>query len=86
MPPHRIKAFRLVIYKVDLVAVAGSGGDILVDIDTELAQVNLGLVNLSHELLVRVGNVVEGQDAPTKTEEGDSAEGNESPEGELDKA
>lgn len=58
----------------------------LVDIDTELAQVNLGLVNLSHELLVRVGNVVEGQDAPAETEEGDSAERNEGPEGELDTA
>lgn len=58
----------------------------LVDIDAELAQVNLGLVNLSHELLVRVGNVVEGQDAPAETEEGDSAEGNEGPEGELDTA
>lgn len=55
----------------------------LVDIDAELAEVNLGLANLLHQLLVRFGDIVEGDDAETKTEEKEGAKGDESPKGEL---
>lgn len=55
----------------------------LVDSDTHLSQFGLGLVNLSHELLVRLWHVVEGEDAPAEAEEEECAEGDEGPEGEL---
>ena len=55
----------------------------LVDVDTQLAQILLGQVNLLHQLLVRLGNVVEGQNAPAQTEEERGAEGDESPEWKL---
>lgn len=55
----------------------------LVDIDTQLPQVNLGLANLSHEFLVRVGHIVESEDTETEAEEEVCAKGDEDPEGEL---
>lgn len=55
----------------------------LVDIDTELAEVNLGLANLLHQLLVRLGDIVKGDDAEAETEEEKGAKGDESPKGEL---
>lgn len=55
----------------------------LVDINTELAQVRLGQVNLLHQLLVRLGDVVEGQDAPAQAEEEQGTEADEGPEWQL---
>lgn len=55
----------------------------LVDSDAHLSQFGLGLVNLGHELLVRLRHVVEGEDAPAEAEEEECAEGDEGPEGEL---
>ena len=55
----------------------------LVDVDALLPQVLLREVDLDHELLVRLGHVVEGQDAPAEGEEEVGAEGDEDPEGEL---
>jgi hypothetical protein len=55
----------------------------LVDIHAQLPQVGLGLVDLSHKLLVRFGNIVKGEDTPAETEEEESAEGDEGPEGKL---
>lgn len=55
----------------------------LVDIDTELAKVDLGLVNLLHQLLVCIGNIVESKDAETEAEEEEGAKGDEGPEGKL---
>lgn len=55
----------------------------LVDIDTQLSQVGLSLVNLRHQLLVRLGDIVEGHDVVAESGEEVCAEGNESPEGEL---
>lgn len=55
----------------------------LVDINTQLPQIRLGQINLLHKFLVRGGDVVEGEDAPTQTEEQECAEGHEGPEGEL---
>lgn len=55
----------------------------LVNGDAKVAQVSLGLLDLSHELLVRLRHVVEGNDAPAETEEEEGAKGNEGPEGEL---
>jgi len=57
----------------------------LVDSDAELSELNLGLLNLRRELLVCVGDVVEGEDAEAETEEEVCAEGDQSPEGELQK-
>lgn len=54
----------------------------LVDSDAHLSQFSLGLVNLGHELLVRLRHVVEGEDAPAEAEEEECAEGDEGPEGE----
>lgn len=54
----------------------------LVDSDAELSELNLGLLNLRRELLVCVGDVVEGKDAEAETEEEVCAEGDEGPEGE----
>lgn len=55
----------------------------LVDSNAELSELNLGLLNLRRELLVCVGDVVEGKDAEAETEEEVCAERNEGPEGEL---
>jgi hypothetical protein len=57
----------------------------LVDVNTQLPQLNLGLGDLSHELLVRIGDVVEGEDAEAEAEEEECAERDEGPEGELRK-
>lgn len=55
----------------------------LINVNTELPQVNLCQLNLLHQLLVRRGNIVEREDAPAETEEQQSAERNEGPEGKL---
>lgn len=55
----------------------------LVDVDAHLAQVLLGKVNLRHELLVRLGDVVEGEYSQAEAEEKDGAESDEGPEWEL---
>lgn len=55
----------------------------LVDIDTEVSEVSLGEIDFGHELLVSIGDVVEGHDAEAETEEQQRAEGDEGPEGEL---
>lgn len=55
----------------------------LVHVNAQLPQIDLGQLNLLHELLVRRGDIVEGEDAPAETEEEERAEGNEGPEGEL---
>lgn len=55
----------------------------LVDVDATRAQVFLRQLDLGHDLLVRLGHVVEGQHAPAETEEQVGAEGDEQPEGEL---
>jgi hypothetical protein len=55
----------------------------LVNSNAELSELNLGLLNLRRELLVCVGDVVEGEDAEAETEEEICAEGDEGPEGEL---
>jgi hypothetical protein len=60
-----------------------SCGAALVDVDAKRAQVFLRQINLGHDLLVRLGNVVEGQNAPAETEEQVSAERDEKPEREL---
>lgn len=54
----------------------------LIDVNAKLPQVDLCHLNLLHQLLVRRGNIVERKDAPAETEEEQSAERNESPEGE----
>lgn len=54
-----------------------------IDVDAELSQIRLGHVDLAHEFLVRLGDIVEGQDAPAEPEQEKGAEGDESPEGEL---
>lgn len=46
-------------------------------------QVRLRKLNLFHQLLVRLGRVVEGEHAPAEAEEDPGAEGDEGPEGEL---
>lgn len=56
---------------------------LLIDIDTELSEINLGQVNFLHKFLVRRGNIIECEDTPTETEKKESAEGDESPEGKL---
>jgi hypothetical protein len=43
------------------------------------------LLYLSHQLLVRIWNVVEGKDSPAELEEEICAEGNKGPERELDR-
>lgn len=55
----------------------------LVDINAHLSQVQLGKLNLTHELLMSLGDVVEGEDTEAEAEEEDGAEGNEGPPGEL---
>lgn len=54
---------------------------VLVDVDAELAEVNLGLVNLLHQLLVRFGHIVKGEDAEAETKEEERPKGDESPKG-----
>jgi hypothetical protein len=55
----------------------------LVNSDTKLSELNLGLLDLRSELLMRVRDVVEGEDAEAETEEEVCAERDEGPEGEL---
>lgn len=55
----------------------------LVYIDAQTPQVLLSELDLGHELLVRLGHVVEGHDVPAEPEEEVGAEGDEGPEGEL---
>lgn len=49
--------------------------------DAQLPQLPLGDLYLAHELVVRLGDVVEGQDAPAEADEQVGAEGDEGPEG-----
>lgn len=56
---------------------------LLVHADTESAEVLLRQVDLGHQLLVSLWDVVESQDAEAEAEEEESAEGDEGPEGEL---
>ncbi|KAL2279268.1 hypothetical protein FJTKL_13629 [Diaporthe vaccinii] len=49
--------------------------------DAQLPQLPLGDLDLAHELVVRLGDVVEGQDAPAEADEQVGAEGDEGPEG-----
>lgn len=53
----------------------------LVDSDAQLPQLRLGRLDLAHELFVRLGDVVEGQDAPAQPGQEVRAEGDEGPEG-----
>lgn len=53
----------------------------LVHSDAQLPQLHLGHLDLAHQLLVRLGGVVEGQDAPAEADEQVGAEGDEGPEG-----
>lgn len=55
----------------------------LVNVNAQPPQIRLGHINLLHQLLVRGGDVVEGEDAPAEAEEEHSAKGDEGPEGEL---
>lgn len=55
----------------------------LVHIHTQLPQIRLGQIDFCHKFLVCGGDVVEGEDAQTETEEEQRAEGDESPEGKL---
>lgn len=55
----------------------------LVDVDAPRPEVLLREVDLLHQLLVGLGHVVEGEDAPAEGEEEVGAEGDEDPEGEL---
>lgn len=55
----------------------------LIHVNTKLPQVDLCHLNLRHQLLVRRGNIVEREDTPAETEEEQSAERNEGPEGKL---
>lgn len=54
-----------------------------VHINAQLPQIDLGHFNLLHQLLVRIRNVVECEDAPAEAEEEERTKGNEGPEGEL---
>lgn len=56
---------------------------LLVHVDAKSPQVRLGQFDLLHELLVRLGHVVEGEDAPAEAEEEECAERYEGPEGKL---
>lgn len=49
--------------------------------DAQLPQLPLGDLDLAHELVVGLGDVVEGQDAPAEADEQVGAEGDEGPEG-----
>lgn len=55
----------------------------LVDVDTELAEVDLGGLDLVHQLLVRLRHVVKGKNAEAETEQKKGAERNEGPERKL---
>ena len=55
----------------------------LVDTDPLLPQIHLGLLNLSHQFLVRLRNIVEREDAVAEFEEEEAAEGYDDPEGKL---
>lgn len=66
-------------------ALANRHADQSVYVDAQRPQLDLCLRNLAHQLLVRVGNIVESQHAPAEAEEEECAEGDEEPEGELEK-
>lgn len=51
--------------------------------NTQLAQLHFGRLDLAQQLLVRLGAVVEGHDAPAKLDEKVCAEGDEGPERQL---
>lgn len=53
----------------------------LVDRDAQLPQLRLGQLDLPHDLLVRLGDVVERQDAPAQPDEEVCAEGDQRPYG-----
>lgn len=55
----------------------------LVHRDAQLPQLDLGGLDLAHELLMGGGDVVEGQHAPAEEDEEVGAEGDEGPEGKL---
>lgn len=55
----------------------------LVHIHAQRSEVLLGQLDFAHQLLVCVGAVVEGQDAPAEADEQVGAERDEGPEGEL---
>lgn len=57
--------------------------NLLVHIHAQRPQLLLCHLDLPHYLLVRVGAVVEGEDAPAEADEEVCAEGNEEPEGQL---
>jgi len=63
-------------------ATTRSNASQLVHVDTKLPQVDLGQRNLIHQLPVRRGDIIEGQEAPAEAEEEKCAKGNESPGGE----
>ena len=56
---------------------------VLTDIDTLGAEVFPCLRYLLHDLPVRLGYVIEGEDAPAELEEKVGAEGDEGPKGKL---
>lgn len=53
----------------------------LIHCDAQLAQLHLCDLDLAHKLVVGLGYVVEGQDAPAEADEQVGAEGDEGPEG-----
>jgi hypothetical protein len=55
-----------------------------INIDALRPQVRLCLLNLVHQLGVRVGCVTEGEHSPAEAEEKPGAERDEEPEGELE--
>lgn len=55
----------------------------LVDIDAELAQIDLGNLNLLHQLLMRLRHVIECEDTPAEAEQQRRAEADEQPQGKL---
>ena len=55
----------------------------LVDIDAELAQIDLGNLNLLHQLLMRLRHVIECEDTPAEAEQQRGAKADEQPQGKL---
>jgi hypothetical protein len=53
----------------------------LIYCDAQLPQLDLGNLDLAHKLLVRLGGVFKGHDAPAEAEEKVGAERDEGPEG-----
>lgn len=56
---------------------------VLIHSDTLVPQIGASLVNFEHELLVRLRDVVEGEDAPAELKQEVCAKGNNGPEWEL---